>query len=500
MHQSYRVRVLLISLALLLMLALLAGCSDTGTYGNGRGRSSIPLEPRQLAAPVGPARLAAQCGQLTVYENRAAGSGRQIDLHVAILPAISRTPAADPFVFITGGPGEAASQDYVLLSRAFERIHEKRDIVLVDQRGTGQSHPLNCASSETDRPTDDAAIEAEVTRCIRQLDADPRFYTTLDAVDDLDQVRAALGYPRFNLYGISYGTRVAQMYLARYPDYVRTVILDGVVSPARPLGLTMASDAQRALDLIFARCAADPACHSAFPDPAGDLAALVERVDQAPVSVTVPHPTTGEPTQVEVNRSTLAAAIRLFSYSPETSALLPLLIHTARATGDLSQLAAQAQIVTRQLEGSLSIGLHHSVVCSEDVPFYGKAALLAESEKRTYMGEQYKELERLCKYWPSRPVPAESLAPVKSTVPVLLLSGEADPVTPPLNAEQVAVNLPSSLSLVAPGQGHGIVTLGCTYRVAADFVEKGELKNLDIACIKDVRPMPFFLSLTGTLP
>ena len=500
MHLSDRIRILLIFLPLLPICSLLTGCADIGDSGSRRAPSSIPLEPCQLAASVGPARLAAQCGKLTVYENRAAQSGRQIDLRIAVLPAISRTPAADPFVFITGGPGEAATQDYVLLSRAFERIREKRDIVLVDQRGTGQSHPLDCPSSETDLATDDAALEAEVKRCIRQMDADPRFYTTLDAVADLDQVRAALGYPRLNLYGVSYGTRVAQSYLRQYPDRVRTVILDGVVSPARPLGLTMASDAQRALDLIFARCAADPACHGAFPDPAGDLAVLIERVDQAPVSVTIPHPTTGEPTQVKVDRSTLATAIRLFSYAPETAALLPLLIHSARATGDLSHLAAQAQIITQQLEGSLSMGLHHSVVCSEDVPFYSNAARLAEGEQRTYMGERYKELERLCKYWPSRPVPAEFLAPVKSTVPVLLLSGEADPVTPPLNAEQVAANFPSNLSLVAPGQGHGIITLGCTYRVAADFVEKGELRDLDVACVKDLQPMPFFLSLTGTSP
>ncbi len=500
MRLPYRIRVLLIAVALLLMLALLTGCGSIGNLGNRQDRSRIPLEPCQLAAPVSPARLAAQCGKLTVYENRAAQSGRQIDLHIAVLPAISRTPAADPFVFITGGPGEAATQDFVLLARAFERMHEKRDIVLVDQRGTGQSHPLDCPSSETDSATDDADIEAEVYRCIQQLDADPRFYTTLDAVADLDQVRAALGYDRLNLYGVSYGTRVAQMYLAQYPDHVRTVILDGVVSPARPLGLTMASDAQRALDLIFARCAADPSCHGAFPDLAGDLAALIERVDKAPVSVTIPHPTSGEPTRVEVNRSTLATAIRLFSYSPETAALLPLLVHSARATGDFSHLAAQAQIVTRRVEGSLRIGLHNSVVCSEDVPFYSNAAGLAEGEKRTYMGERYKELERLCKYWPSRQVPTESLAPVRSSVPALLLSGEADPVTPPLNAEQVAATLPSSLLLVAPGQGHGIVTLGCTNRVAADFVEKGNLKDLDVACVQDIRPMPFFLTLTGTAP
>lgn len=497
---SPKIPVFLISLILLLIVAVLTACGITGPSGNRADRSSIPLKPCQLAAPVGPARLAAQCGKLTVYENRAASSGRQIDLSIAVLPAISRTPAADPFVFITGGPGEAATQDYVLVSEAFARINEKRDIVLVDQRGTGQSHPLDCPSSGTDENNGDAAVEAQVKRCIQQLDADPRFYTTLDAVADLDQVRAALGYDRINLYGISYGTRVAQAYLARYPERVRTVILDGVVSPTRPLGLTMASDAQRALDLIFARCAADSACHSAFPDPAGDLAALIARVDKEPVSVTIPHPTTGEATRMEVNRPKLAAAIRLFSYSPETAALLPLLIHSARETGDLSHLAAQAEIVTRQLEGSIRAGLHNSVICSEDVPFYSSAAPLAGDEKSAFMGEQYKDLERLCKYWPTNPVPAEFQEPVKSTVPVLLLSGEADPVTPPLNAEQVAASLPSSLSVVAPGQGHGIITRGCTRRVAADFVERGDVKDLDTACVQDIKPMPFFLNLAGTTP
>lgn len=500
MRLSYRIPTLLTSLTLSLVLALLTACGNAGSSGSQRAGSTIPLQPCQLAAPDGPARLAARCGKLTVYENRAAQSGRQIDLRVAVLPAISRTRAADPFVFITGGPGEAATQDYVLVSFAFASINEKRDIVLVDQRGTGQSHPLNCPSSETDDSTDDAAIEAQVNRCLQQLDADPRFYATLDAVADLEQVRAALGYDRLNLYGVSYGTRVAQAFLAQYPDRVRTMILDGVVSPARPLGLTMASDAQRALDMVFARCAADISCHTAFPDPAGDLAALIERVDKEPVSVTISHPTTGEPTKVEVNRSTLASAIRLFLYSPETAALLPLLIHSARATGDLSRLAAQAQIVTRQLEGSLSIGMHNSVVCSEDVPFYSDAAPLAEGEKRAFMGEQYKELERLCKYWLAKSVPAESLVPVKSTVPVLLLSGEADPVTPSLNAEQVAATLPSSLSVVAPGQGHSIITRGCTSRVATAFVESGETKDLDVACVKDIKPMPFFLNLSGTAP
>jgi pimeloyl-ACP methyl ester carboxylesterase len=498
----------LVFLSLLLILAIGAGCARAPMPTASPAQPVIPLEPCQLSAPGAPMRLPAKCRTLSVYEDRAVVSGRQINLRVAVLAAISRTPAPDPLVFITGGPGGASTQDYVQLAGAFRRINEKRDIILMDQRGTGGSHPLVCPSPDDAQDTSsDAVRQAWIESCLKQLNADPKFYTTQAAVNDLDQVRQALGYDKLNLYGLSYGTRVALTYLRSYPEHVRAVILDGVVPQDEPLGLTMASDAQRALDMIFKRCAADVACKSAFPDLAGDWAALLQRVDREPVTLTIAHPTTGEPTMIKFDRDRLAAAIRLFSYQQETVALLPLLIHTAQATGDLRQLAAQSLIVTQQLEGSLSVPLHNSVVCAEDVPFYawtGKWATDAganvEAEKHAYMGEAYQELVKTCALWPAAQVPPEFKEPVKSDRPTLLFSGEADPVTPPTNAEHAASTLSHSLHLVVPGQGHGTIIRGCAAKIATNFVERGVVEGLDTDCLRDIRPMPFFVTLTGPKP
>jgi pimeloyl-ACP methyl ester carboxylesterase len=488
--------------ALLFLSGIVSGCA--GKPQSSESGHQVPLKPCHLSAPGSAERLPAKCGQLSVYENRADKSGRQIELHIAVIPTISRTPEPDPIFFITGGPGGASTQDFVSLRPAFKRINEKRDIILVDQRGTGQSHPLECTSPEEETNLDDeAAIRTEIENCIDQLDADTRFYTTQDAVDDLDQVRAALGYEKINLYGISYGTRVAQVYVRSYPERVRAVILDGVVPLDEALGVSVASDAQRALNAVFARCAADADCNRAFPDLPGALAALLGRVEKAPVVLTLEDPYTSEPDRVVFTRNKLGLAIRLFSYSTETVALLPLLIHDANAAGDLNRLAAQAMIVTEQLEGSINSGLHNSVVCAEDVPFYrrdGKFVGDAQAEKRSYLGESYKRLERICKYWPAAKISCEFKEPLHSDLPVLLLSGELDPVTPPTNAEHAADTLPNSLRLIAPGQGHGVLMRGCIYKVAADFIESGTVKGLGTGCIQDLKPSPFFMSYTGPKP
>ncbi|MGB8647041.1 MAG: alpha/beta hydrolase [Anaerolineae bacterium] len=485
-------------LLLLLFVITAAGCQQVLQPAPARAPSTVQLTPCQLASSDASVHLAARCGKMTVYENRAAQSGRQIDLNLAVIPAISRNPAPDALFLIAGGPGDSATRSFVVLFSAFRQENEKRDIVLVDQRGAGDSHRLDCpAESDSE---DAAAVRAWAADCVKRLDADLRFYTTMDAIGDLDQVRAALGYPQVNLYGVSYGTRVVQAYMARYPDRVRTATLDGVVSPDRPIGLTVSTDAQRALDLIFARCAADPACHDAFPDPAGDLAALLARVDQAPATVTVDDPVTGKPTPVTLTRSKLASTIQLYSYAPETAALIPLLLRAARASNDFTRFASQWLYLSSQL-GDISTPMHDSVLCAEDVPYYGEiSAATVDAEKRGYLGPSFTELAQLCQAWLVTPVPAEFKRSVTSTVPTLLLSGEADPITPPANAEQVAAHLSSSLQLVAPGEGHSIIIRGCVYKLVARFIEQGTVQGLATDCVQEIKPMPFFLSFTGTAP
>lgn len=489
-----RVTLFLVSL---LLAALLAACGAAAQPGTGE---PIALEPCQIGTPGLAARRPARCGVLMVFEDRAAGQGRTIELRIAVVLAVSRGPAADPLFLLAGGPGQSAVESYLPLAGALGPINQRRDIVLVDQRGTGGSHPLHCPAFDSDlaQPAE-PQLATQLAACAAQLDADPRQYTTSSAVGDLDQARAALGYQQINLYGISYGTRVALTYLRAHADRVRSVILDGVVPQDVALGLAVAPDAQRALDMIFDRCAAEADCAAAFPDVRAEFGELLARLERAPVRLSVAHPISGAPTDLTFTRAMLATSVRLLSYAPETAALLPLLIHTAHASGDLRTLAAQALLVSTQLGSSISSGVNLAVLCAEDVPFFGAPA--DSGSAAGYLGSsEIDQLRAACAAWPHGVAPAGFKQPVESAVPTLLLSGAADPVTPPVNADRVAATLRNSLHLVAPGQGHNVLMRGCLPRLAAGFVERASVAGLDSACVRDIRPMPFFTSFAGTAP
>jgi pimeloyl-ACP methyl ester carboxylesterase len=461
----------------------------------------LTLTPCQLSLPGAAQRVAAECGQVLVYEDRASGSGRQISLRVAVLRASGQGPAADPLVFLAGGPGQASSEAFVLYQAAFSRINRQRDIVLMDQRGTGGSNALTCPPIEDPLAlvTPEQA-SAEAQACLAQLAGDPRFYTTSLAADDLDDVRAALGYQQLNLYGISYGTRLALTYLRQHPDRTRAVILDGVVPQDEALGLEVARDAQHALDLIFARCAADSACAGAFPDLPGDFAAVADDLRQAPARLTLNDPLTGAFTETTFTYDMFANAVRLLSYASETAALLPVLIHTARAEHDYRLLAAQAYIVGRQLGDSLSTGMGTAVLCTEDAPFFTPAQA-EQASAGAYMGTGQAELlQAECAGWPAGSIAPGFKDPVTASAPVLLLSGEADPVTPPRNADHAAASLSNSLALTVPGQGHGVLQRGCLPTLAAQFIQQASPDGLDASCVQQIKAAPFFTSLTGPEP
>jgi pimeloyl-ACP methyl ester carboxylesterase len=486
--------------ALGLGLALLSACTAAPEAAAPPPR--LALSDCQLAAPGLADRKAAKCAALSVPEDRASPQGRQIALNIAVIPATASAPQPEPRFFLTGGPGQAATESYLALRSVFDRIQQDRDIVLVDQRGTGKSNPLRCPSGNQDELSqDETAQSAWLRACLDSLkDSDLRQYTTPAAVEDLDQVRQALGYNQINLYGLSYGTRVALSYLQRYPQHVRTVILDGIVPQDEPLGLDVARDAQRSLDLIFARCAADPACSAAFPELPAEFQGLLDLLQDGPLLVSLRDPLSGEMTELSLSREQFGAAVRLLSYTPETVALLPLLIHTAYETQDFSLLAAQYLVVVTDLSNTLSLGMNFSVLCSEDAPFidFAQAARLNQG---AYLADlQTSELEQICSLWPRGVIPADFKQPVTADAPVLLLSGEADPVTPPENGEQAAKSLPNSLHLVAPGQGHNVIYRGCLPKLARQFIEQADFAGLDTACVAQIQAPPFFLNYNGPTP
>jgi pimeloyl-ACP methyl ester carboxylesterase len=483
-----------------LCAGLLLGCI---TSGSAQAAPTLTLSACQLEHPLRLTVVAAECGTLSVAENPADPHSRRIGLRVARVPAISRRKLADPLFVLAGGPGQAATAFYASVAGAFARINRDRDIVLLDQRGTGGSNLLDCPQdAETLYRAADAEIARSTRTCLAALKsrAAVAYYTTSVAVQDLEQVRRALGYARIDLYGVSYGTRVAQHYIRRFPRQVRAVILDGVLPPGLAIGPAVALDAEHALRAILARCAQDAPCHAHFADPLADYLGVRAALARGAVSTRLPDPATGEPRQLEFGTDQLAMVLRLASYSSDYSGLLPLMLHRAHASADYTQLAAQFLLIQRSYE-DVATGMHNSVVCAEDVPFYDTHAIDRAQLAATFMGaSQIDGLRIVCGVWPRGPVDADFHAPLKSTVPALLLSGSDDPVTPPAYAQRAAAGFMRARQLVLAGFAHGQLTAPCMGRVLARFLDVPDPAALDVSCTNNARPLPFFVTLNGPAP
>jgi pimeloyl-ACP methyl ester carboxylesterase len=464
---------------------------------------ALALAPCELEHPLRLSVLAAECGVLTVSENPQEPHGRQIGLHIVRVTAISRRKQPDPLFVLAGGPGAAASTFYASVAPAFARILRERDIVLVDQRGTGGSNPLDCAQPEDLLGhAGEEEIIAATRACLASLASRAQVadYTTSLAVQDLEQVRAVLGYERINLYGASYGTRVAQHYLRHFPARTRSVILDGVVPVGQPMGASTAPDAEAALEDILRRCARDAACSGRFGDPSADYHAVRAALAGREVAVSVADPATGEARHLPFTSETLASVLRLLTYTPEYAALLPLLLH-AGARQDYVPLAAQYLMVERAYAQTIATGMHNTVVCAEDVPQIKTYPIDRARLAATYLGtRQLDGLEAVCSVWPRGPTDADLHAPLRSEVPALLLSGSDDPATPPVYAHEAAHAFAHHLEVVLEGFGHGQLTAPCIDRVMAQFVTRASVDALDASCARAARPLPFFTSLNGPPP
>jgi pimeloyl-ACP methyl ester carboxylesterase len=443
----------------------------------------------------------AQCATLPVPLDPADPHGPGLELFVARVLAPTATPRPDPLVLVSGGPGQSAVDLFLQTQGAFAQVLRDRDVILLDQRGTGRS-ARGFACAEARELALEAAEPEEVRelsrRCLEALEHDPRLFTTSVAVQDLESLRRALGLEQWNLYGVSYGTRVVQHYLRRFPDAVRAVILDGVVPADLPLGPDIAPRAQAALEALFERCAAAPECGARFADLPARFEALVERIRAAPLEVVAPHPRTAVSERRRLTLAELQAVVRMMSYSAPTAALLPLTIDEAHEQ-NYQPLAAQALIIVDGLRDALSFPMHNSVVCTEDVPYAGAPPAALEE---TYLGTSIVDaLAAICSHWPAGVIDDDFRAPVESDRPVLLLSGENDPVTPPEYAERArAGGLANAIHLVAPGQGHGMASVGCVPRLMRAFLERPEPETFNGDCLRREPVTPFFLSFGGPAP
>src|SRR5687768_17630331 len=309
----------------------------------------------------------AYCGTLSVYEDRDARAGRRIPLNIVVLPALAHTAKPDPLFFLAGGPGQGAAKMARDVRLIFRQVQRDRDVVLVDQRGTGKSNPLNCRSENNslrDVTESEAASLERLRRCLEGFDADVRLYTTTIAMDDLDEVRAHLGYDRINLYGGSYGTRAALVYLRRHGDRVRSMILDGVAPTDMRLPLYSARDAQRALDKLLTDCDGDTACKQAFPELPSRIRNLLQRLEQSPPTVRIVHPRTGVAEDVRVAARVVASILFSALYSPLTGSIVPALVDHAERNEFQSFFALG--LAGEGTGENMSVGMQLSVLCSED--------------------------------------------------------------------------------------------------------------------------------------
>ncbi len=485
----------------LLINGLLAACTPAAWL------PQTPTVTPRLPAVFQPCQLAgsalsrgdADCGVLSLPEDYTNPGGERIFVAVARLKALGQHPLPDPLFLLAGGPGQAATQVFLPQIDRLEQVRQDHDLVIIDQRGTGSSNPLSCpaAGMQQELAADlaESALLDRMKACLAGFKGDPRNFTTQNFVQDLDQVRQALGYDKIDLLGVSYGTRVALEYLRAYPQYVRALVLDGAAPPDWPVGVDAAQNAQDAMDAILARCQSDPACQSAFPNLRQEFEVLFANLDRQPQPVVLADPTSGELLHLTLTHALAATTLYTLSYSDQTAALIPLLVHAA-AQGDDARLAAQSLILQRQAAGSIADGLYLAVTCAEDVPFYPQQP----SQAASYLPDGTARLKAECAAWPHAEISPQNRSPILSDVPTLLLSGSADPVTPPGNAMRIAKDLPDSLQLVASGFGHNVAFLGCIPRITADFLRTATTQHLDTACVSTMRPAPFLINFSGPTP
>lgn len=427
--------------------------------------------------------MAAKCGTLTVAENRADPAGRKIDLYVAVMPATEPGTPSEPVFFIAGGPGGSTIADWAEAPNIFVGLTAHHDIVLVDQRGTGRSHPLILPPQN---PGETPAAYA--TRALNSIDGDPRYYTTAAAMDDLDAVRQALGYDKIDLYGGSYGATAVQYYMRQHGDRVSAAVLDGGTLVDVPIFELVAPNSQRALDDVLGRCLGDAGCESAYPNVRTEFAAVMARLGKKPVATDVMDPS-GQP--IVVTSDVFASTIHQLLVGSD-SGTIPWLIHTAWS-GNLTAVAAELSKYLGNTSQVLVMTVE--ILCSEawarndpeQVKALGASSYLLPNQ--VAFAESY---AGACAFAPPGFVlPNDDQSP-QTKVPVLLLNGSNDPQDPPTEASRL---MPNSMLVVAPGQGHTVGHIGCLPAVVVDFFNRGKTNPaVANACVANMRPPPFRLN------
>jgi pimeloyl-ACP methyl ester carboxylesterase len=434
-----------------------------------------------------------RCLAVPVPLDYAQPARKDLKIHVTVAPAFREGAKADPLFVLAGGPGQAGSEVLMLLSTAFKRVRATRDIVFIDQRGTGLSGKLDCKEPPGQETMSDAELEAEARRCVSTSKTPFALYNTANAARDLEEVRRALGYTKVNLFGGSYGTRLGQAYARAFPASVRSLILDGVAAPDQviPAG---GRDAQAALDKLFEGCRKDAGCNRAYPNLRAEFDSLAARTE-AGIKLSVADPRTAQPVTFTMTAQRFNGTVHNILYSPADARRLPFLIHSAYQ-GRWEPFIARHNISGDFAgEGGTAALLYLAVVCAEDVP--RMTPELMKEDAAAITRPLTGRIPAMCKDMKVPAVPYS--APTTIEAPALLLSGALDPVTAPRRAEAAARYMKNARHLVVANAGHGVSQLGCAPRLLRDFLDRPD-SPLDAGCLAEIPAPTFQLGSAGPQP
>lgn len=482
-------------LAGLLFAACLTGC------GPAPDPSHAPLEVCEVDGVTEPLL----CGRLQVPENRDAPGGRTISLAIVVLPALSPNPNGEPWFDIEGGPGDRATDMAAVFAGELSMYRRDHDVVLVDQRGTIGSGSLYCP--ELDDPDDPVqkrfdltAVEACRDRFLAE-GIDLTRYTTSDAVEDLEDVRAWLGYERVNLWSLSYGTSVAQLYAKRYSERVRTVTLWGALPPSFHRPLYYARDAQRAWELLVEECRSDPSCRAAYPDLALDLESVLARLAGRPARLLWRDPVRNQDTELSLDAETFAAVVRSGLFHTGSARRMPAIVMSA-ARGDFEPFLRFAFRGRRLRARDQAESMLLAATCAEETLRMDLDAA-PQLHDGTFLGAgRLARQHAACRAWPVRPPAPDFADPLRTALPVLLVVGDLDPVTPPSWSESILGHLENGELVVVPLMGHletGMVGAACLHRLIVHFADQGGTEGFDRSCLAEMRA-PLFEFIDLDLP
>jgi pimeloyl-ACP methyl ester carboxylesterase len=445
---------------------------------------------------LGEIRSQVKCGKLEVPENYQQPDGDTISVNFAVLPAIDDSEYKAPLMFLAGGPGQAAVELATGLNRIFREVRKTRDIILVDQRGTGESSALSCDFEAVDNvysSLPDALNPQEVKECVAQFKGDVTQYNSENAIRDFDAIRAALGHEKLNIYGGSYGTRAGLVFMRMFPESLESVVLDSVGPIEVPIGMFGQSGA-RSFNLLLENCKNSESCNKAFPNLAEEFQAVKARLAKEVASIDILHPRLGTPTKLVIDDTKFTGNLRFQLYGMEGRSMVPLVIHQAFLGNYQPLIGLMARTEDEQL---VYTGLLFNIVCNEDIPRVSEEDKAADANNNFDGEDSHSAWDMVCPFFPEYRPSEDFYQSVTADIPTLILSGNLDPVTPPSNGEYSAKSLPNSHHIIVENASHTVAMSTCASDIINEFLTSKTPKALDESCLKDIPQETFMTSVNG---